>query len=163
MNRKYTYEDYYDLTKKIKKIPDVAITTDIMVGFPTETEEDFLDTLRAVEDIKFHNAFMFVYSPRTGTQASKMPQLPNKIKKERITRLVGMQNGISQNISQKYIGKTYEVLIEDTIKGSNKVCGRTDNGRLVSMAGERELIGKFVNVNIITTKGSSLIGEIEND
>lgn len=163
MNRKYTYEDYYDLAKMIKKIPDVAITTDIMVGFPTETEEDFLDTLRAVEDIKFHNAFMFVYSSRTGTQASQMPQLPYKIKKERITRLVEMQNVISQNISQKYIGKTYEVLIEDTIKGSNKVCGRTDNGRLVSMVGERELIGKFVNVNIITTKGSSLIGEIEND
>ncbi|HQC54154.1 MAG TPA: tRNA (N6-isopentenyl adenosine(37)-C2)-methylthiotransferase MiaB [Clostridia bacterium] len=160
MNRKYTYEDYYELTKLIKQIPDIAITTDIMVGFPTETEEDFLDTLRAVEEINFHNAFMFVYSPRSGTKAALMPQITYKVKKDRITRLIEKQNNISQEISQKYIGKIYEILIEDTAKGLHKVCGRTDNGRLVSLPGDSDLIGKFVDVKITANKGSSLMGEI---
>ena len=158
MNRKYSRERYLELIGYIRKyMPEAGITTDIMVGFPGETDADFADTMDLVEKVRFQNAFTFVYSPRNGTPAAAMEQIPADIKKSRITRLVALQNSISDEISLDYLGKTYEILIEDEEGG---ICaGRTDSGRLVRFPGDKEDIGKFVNVKITKNKASSLYGE----
>ena len=158
MNRKYTRGRYLDLIDTIRKyMPDAGITTDIMVGFPGETEQDFKDTIDLVKRVRFQNAFTFVYSPRNGTPAAAMEQIPADIKKARITELVALQNAISDGISLEYLNKTYEVLVEDE---ENGVCaGRTDSGRLVRFPGERSDIGKFIDVTVTKSKASSLYGE----
>ena len=158
MNRKYTRGRYLDLIDTIRKyMPDAGITTDIMVGFPGETEQDFKDTIDLVKRVRFQNAFTFVYSPRNGTPAAAMEQIPADIKKARITELVALQNAISDEISLEYLNKTYEVLVEDE---ENGVCaGRTDSGRLVRFPGERSDIGKFIDVIVTKSKASSLYGE----
>ena len=158
MNRKYTRGRYLDLIDTIRKyMPDAGITTDIMVGFPGETEQDFKDTIDLVKRVRFQNAFTFVYSPRNGTPAAAMEQIPADIKKARITELVALQNAISDEISLDYLNKTYEVLVEDE---ENGVCaGRTDSGRLVRFPGERSDIGKFIDVTVTKSKASSLYGE----
>lgn len=163
MNRKYTRESYLNIIDKIRKqMPECGITSDIMVGFPTETNEDYLDTLTLTEQVRFSNAFTFVYSPRVGTPAAKMVQIPDEIKKERVTRLVDLQNRISKEISLEYIGKTKEILVEDiNPKYERMVCGRTDSGRLVTFNGSSDLIGTFQNVKITHSQSSALFGEME--
>ena len=144
-----------------KKIPDCGITTDIMVGFPTETETDFLETVDLVKKCRFSNAFTFIYSPRKGTVAEKMPQLPYAVKQARIMELIKIQNQITKELSKEYKGKIFEVLVEDVQpKMDGYVCGRTESGRLVSFKGDKELIGQFVNVRIDNAKSASLFGEI---
>lgn len=162
MNRKYTREHYLELIDEIKTLPNVGITSDIMVGFPTETDEDFADTLDLVKKVRYSSAFTFVYSPRKGTKAALMEQLPSEVKKARIQELVKLQNSISSEISREYIGKTFEVLVEDiNPKYDNSVCGRTESGRLVTFTGEKSLIGEFVNIKITKTRTASLLGEID--
>lgn len=161
MNRKYTAEHYLSLISYIKTLPDVGITTDMMVGFPTETDEDFELSLSLLKEVRFSNAYTFVYSPRKGTVAADMPQLSADIKKQRITRLVALQNAISAEISQEYQGKNFEILVEDkNAKYDGVLCGRTESGRLVNFQGDAGLIGQFVNVEIKKTKAASLWGEI---
>jgi tRNA-2-methylthio-N6-dimethylallyladenosine synthase len=161
MNRKYTRERYLELIGEIKTLPNVGITSDIMVGFPTETDEDFADTLDLVKTVRYSSAFTFVYSPRKGTIAADMEQLPVEIKKARIQELVKLQNSISAEVSREYVGKAYEILVEDTNpKYENSVCGRTESGRLVTFKGDKSLIGEFVDVTITKTKTASLLGEI---
>ena len=143
------------------KIPNAGITTDIMVGFPTETDEDFLQTVDLVKQCRFSNAFTFVYSPRKGTLAAKMPQLDYSIKQARIMELIKLQNSITKELSNGYKGKTYEILVEDyQPKLDGYICGRTDCGRLVSFKGDKSLIGEFVNVEIQSAKSASLFGKI---
>ncbi|MFI3164006.1 MAG: tRNA (N6-isopentenyl adenosine(37)-C2)-methylthiotransferase MiaB [Bacillota bacterium] len=164
MNRKYTREDYLSQIEMIRaEIPNVGITSDIMVGFPGETEEDFLETVSLVEKVKYDTAFTFVYSVRKGTPAASMEnQIPDKIQSERIERLIAVQNKISKEIADSYIGKTVEVLCEDS-RGNGHHCGRTDNGKMVVFYTEREdLIGKMVNIKITGTTISQLKGEIES-
>ncbi len=163
MNRRYDREKYLSIIKEIRaKMPSVGITTDIMIGFPGETEEDFEETLSLVREVRFSNAFMFVYSPRKGTPAAKMEQIPQAVKKERITKLVALQNAITKEISDTYIGKVLEVLIEDVNpKHEGTVCGRTESGRLVTVPGSPDLIGQFVKVKIAANQSASLFGEIE--
>lgn len=165
MNRKYTREEYLAIIDKIReKIPDCGITSDIMVGFPTETHEDYLDTLTLTEKVGFSNAFTFVYSPRNGTPAAKMEQLSDEVKKQRVTKLVELQNNITKEISLTYIGKVKEILIEDVNpKYEGTVCGRTDCGRLVTVKGDKCLIGSFKNVQITRSQSASLFGEIVED
>lgn len=160
MNRKYTRETYLQIIDKIReKMPECGITSDIMVGFPTETNEDYLETLSLTEKVRFSNAFTFVYSPRMGTPASKMVQLSDEVKKARVTKLVEIQNRISKEISCEYVGKTLEILVEDVNpKYEGTVCGRTDSGRLVTFKGDKSLIGSFVNVKITETQSSALFG-----
>ncbi|NLZ25840.1 MAG: tRNA (N6-isopentenyl adenosine(37)-C2)-methylthiotransferase MiaB [Clostridiales bacterium] len=162
MNRKYDKERYLELVKKIKdRIPGVKITTDIMVGFPTETEEDFEETLDVVRKCRFSNAFTFIYSPRKGTPAAKMQQLPYDLKKKRIMELIKLQNSITKGISKEYEGGIYEILVEDVSpKYEGNVCGRTDCGRLVTFPGTKDMIGSFVRVKITKSKSASLFGEI---
>lgn len=159
MNRKYTREHYLELIDYIKTIPNIGITSDIMVGFPSETDEDFADTISLVKQVRYSTAFTFVYSPRKGTKAAEMLQVPPEIKKQRITELVALQNKITREISQEYLGRQEEVLVEDTNhKYESILCGRTDSGRLVNFQGEKELIGSFQRINIEKTKSAALWG-----
>ena len=163
MNRHYTRERYLEIVDEIyHKLPNVGITSDIMIGFPTEDEKDFEDTLDLVKNVRYSSAFTFVYSKRKGTVAAKMEQVPALVKKERIQKLVALQNKISAEISQTYIGKIEEVLIEDkNPKKEGYLCGRTESGRLVSNKQKSANIGDFVKVKINTAKSASLWGEID--
>lgn len=161
MNRRYTREHYLELIAKLRKaMPDIGITTDIMVGFPTETEEDFEDTMALVREVRYSNAFTFIYSPRKGTPAAKMEQIPYAIKQARIERLIALQNSITKEISNDYIGNVYRVLCED-VAGKHKgmVCGRTESGRLVTFPGNEEDIGKFFDIEITEARSASLFGK----
>lgn len=162
MNRRYTREHYLGLIDMIRRyLPDCGITTDIMVGFPYETEEDFLDTMDIVEKVRFSTAFTFIYSVRKGTKAAEMPQIPYEIKQNRIKRLIARQNEITEEISKDYVGNVYEILVEGLQEKKNGyVVGRTESGRLVSAKGDESMIGEFKNVKIIAVKNAQLLGEI---
>lgn len=162
MNRRYTREHYLGLIDIIRRyLPDCGITTDIMVGFPYETEEDFLDTMDIVEKVRFSTAFTFIYSVRKGTKAAEMPQIPYEIKQNRIKRLIARQNEITEEISKDYVGNVYEILVEGMQEKKNGyVVGRTESGRLVSAKGDESMIGEFKNVKITAVKNAQLLGEI---
>lgn len=162
MNRRYTREHYLGLIDMIRRyLPDCGITTDIMVGFPYETEEDFLDTMNIVEKVRFSTAFTFIYSVRKGTKAAEMPQIPYEIKQNRIKRLIARQNEITEEISKDYVGNVYEILVEGMQEKKNGyVVGRTESGRLVSAKGDESMIGEFKNVKITAVKNAQLLGEI---
>ncbi|MCH5159285.1 MAG: tRNA (N6-isopentenyl adenosine(37)-C2)-methylthiotransferase MiaB [Clostridiales bacterium] len=163
MNRRYTRENYFDLIKKIRKsLPHVGITTDIMVGFPGETEEDFMDTLDLVRRVKYSSAFCFVYSRRKGTPAYSMEnQIPYSVKRDRITRLLACQNEVTKEISQTMVGQCYEVLVEGAnFKYQDTMCGRTESGRLVNFKCDDSYIGKFVTVKIERASSATLWGRI---
>lgn len=162
MNRRYTREHYLGLIDMIRRyLPDCGITTDIMVGFPYETEEDFLYTMDIVEKVRFSTAFTFIYSVRKGTKAAEMPQIPYEIKQNRIKRLIARQNEITEEISKDYVGNVYEILVEGMQEKKNGyVVGRTESGRLVSAKGDESMIGEFKNVKITAVKNAQLLGEI---
>lgn len=162
MNRRYTREHYLGLIDMIRRyLPDCGITTDIMVGFPYETEEDFLDTMDIVEKVRFSTAFTFIYSVRKGAKAAEMPQIPYEIKQNRIKRLIARQNEITEEISKDYVGNVYEILVEGMQEKKNGyVVGRTESGRLVSAKGDESMIGEFKNVKITAVKNAQLLGEI---
>ena len=162
MNRRYTREHYLGLIDMIRRyLPDCGITTDIMVGFPYETEEDFLDTMDIVEKVRFSTTFTFIYSVRKGTKAAEMPQIPYEIKQNRIKRLIARQNEITEEISKDYVGNVYEILVEGMQEKKNGyVVGRTESGRLVSAKGDKSMIGEFKNVKITAVKNAQLLGEI---
>ncbi len=165
MNRRYDTERYLRLIEGLRsRMPDIGITTDIMVGFPTETEKDFEATLEIVRRVRYSNAFTFIYSPRKGTPAAKMEQIPYAVKQARISRLIALQNSITKEISDTYTGGVYEVLCEDNApKYGEKVCGRTESGRLVTFDGTKEDIGRFFNVRITQSKSASLFGTKEGE
>ncbi len=162
MNRRYTREDYFNKVEMLHKhIPDMVITTDIMVGFPSETEEDFEDTLSLVEKVGFSGAFTFIYSKRDGTPAAKMAdQVDEEVAKRRIVKLIQVQNDANRAYSKQYLGKTIEILCEGYDDKRKKYLGRDIYGRMAYFASETDIIGKFVNVRINKTGGMSLIGEI---
>lgn len=163
MNRGYTKEKYIALAKKIKeKIPDVALTADIIVGFPGETEEDFLDTIDVVKQISFDNSFMFMYSIRKGTKAATMEdQIDEEVKKERLQRLIEVQNECSYNESQTYKNKIVRVLVEGPSKKNKEILsGRTSTNKVVLFKGDISLKGQFVNIKINECKTWTLYGDI---
>jgi len=163
MNRGYTKEEYIILANKIKdRIEGVSLTTDIIVGFPQETEEDFLDTLDVVEKINFEMSFMFMYSIRNGTRAAAMDgQISEEIKKDRLKRLMDLQNQCTLNISKSYLGKIEKVLVEgESKKNQEMLTGRTATNKVVLFKGEKSLKGTFVNVKINHCNTWTLYGEI---
>lgn len=163
MGRRYTKEEYINLFNKLKSnIPNVSITTDIIVGFPNETEEDFNETLDVVNTCKYDGAFTFIYSPREGTPASRMEDsISEEIKKERLYKLNNIINDQSLEKNKMLIGKTLPVLIENISEKDNDVLtGYTDTFKLVNARGSKNLIGKIVNVKITDAKSFSLDGEI---
>lgn len=163
MNRGYTKEQYIALAEKIKeRIPGVALTADIIVGFPGETEEDFLDTLDVVKRIQFENSFMFMYSIRQGTKAAEMgEQIDSEVKKERLQRLIEVQNSCSLAESETYMGKTVRILVEgESRKNKDVLTGRTSTNKIVLFKGDKALEGTFVNVKIYDCKTWTLYGDI---
>ncbi len=164
MGRRYTKEEYLELFDKMKKkIPGVAISTDIIVGFPGESESDFEETLEVVKHCKYDGAYTFIFSPRVGTPAASMPDdTPLKEKEDRLHRLNELVNSYSLENNQKLLNKTVPVLIQGiSEKGSNKVYGYTDTMKLVNVVGSKDLIGKIVNVTITDAKSFSLDGIIK--
>ncbi len=162
MNRKYTSGEYLDKVKMLRKrIPDCQITTDIMVGFPTETEEDFQKTLDLVDAADFSTAFTFVYSRRSGTVAAEMEgQIPEDVQKDRIMRLVSLVNSKTREKSKEYLGKIVEILCEDYDGKKGVYLGRDEYGRMGYFPSSENVVGKFVNVKITEASGVSLTGEI---
>jgi len=163
MNRHYSKEQYLELIEILKReIPDIAITTDIIVGFPGETEEDFEETLDVVQKVQFDSAFTFLYSIRKGTPAEKMKeQIPDEIKHERFNRLVEIVNEISASKNARYLNQIVEVLVEGESKNDpTKLTGRTRTHKLVNFPGDKEFIGRMVPVKITETKTFSLNGVI---
>ena len=163
MNRRYTREKYLaDLAALRREIPDCEVTTDLIVAFPTETEEEFRDTLSLVEEADFSSAFMFIYSPRKGTRAAEMEgRIPEEVAKDRIARLIALVNSKTREKSAKYVGKTVEILCEDFDEKKNMYLGRDEYGRMGYFRSERNRIGEFVNLKITEANGISLYGEAE--
>ena len=166
MNRVYSKEDYLRLIDKIRTaMPDIAITTDIIVGFPGETEEDFLETLDVVRYAKYSSAFTFIYSKRTGTPAASFPdQVDPKVIKDRFDRLLVEVNKCSEEFAKSLEGQTLPVLVEERDREvepeKNYLTGRLDNNLLVHFEGCDELIGQLVNVKLKECKGFYYIGEM---
>ena len=163
MGRRYTKNEYINLFNKMKeKIPNVSITTDIIVGFPNETDEDFNETLDVVNKCHFDGAYTFIYSPRENTPASKMEDsISMKIKEDRLHRLNEIINTYSNEANQKLVGKVVPVLLSDkSEKGENKLMGYTDTMKLVNVLSNEDNLGKIVNVKITDAKSFSLDGEI---
>ena len=163
MGRRYTKESYLELFNKIKKtVPNASITTDIIVGFPGETEEDFLETLDVVNKCKYDSAFTFIFSPREGTPAAKMKDdIPLSVKEERLHRLNEVVNKYALLANEKYLGKIVPVLLENVSeKGEGKLVGYTDTMKLVNVKASKDMLGKIVLVKITDVKTWSMDGEI---
>jgi tRNA-2-methylthio-N6-dimethylallyladenosine synthase len=166
MNRKYTKEQYLALADKLRReIPDLAITTDIIVGFPGETEEDFQETLDVVRRVRYDSAFTFIYSKRTGTPAAAMEnQVPEDVVKDRFGRLLTLVQDISKEMAEKIEGEIQPVLVEQINEHDDSlVTGRLSNNLLVHFPGTKELIGKIVKVHLKECKGFYYTGEITWD
>ena len=163
MNRHYTKESYLELARKMKTaMPGIALTTDIIVAFPGETEEDFEDTMDVVREVGYTSAFTFVYSKRTGTPAATMEdQIPEEVAKARFNRLLELVNSQAAEALKAYAGQTVEVLLEEVSKGNHEILsGRTDTGILVNLPAPKEMLGQYVMVNILESKSHYLIGEL---
>ncbi len=161
MNRKYTREHYIDLVGRIREqIPDISLTTDIIVGFPGETDEDFEQTMDLIRRVRYDYAYTFLYSKRTGTPAAKKTeQVGQQIKKARFDALLELQNSISRELNSALAGKKLEILVEGPSKNNiNMMTGRTRSNKIVNFKGESELIGRLALVNIENTGTWSLDG-----
>ncbi|MDO4542231.1 MAG: tRNA (N6-isopentenyl adenosine(37)-C2)-methylthiotransferase MiaB [Bacillota bacterium] len=163
MNRHYTKDYYLELMEKIKKtFPNSVLTTDIIVGFPGEKEEDFQDTIDLLEKIEFDLAYTFIYSPRKGTPGADMPeQIPQSVKKQRLLTLMDIQNEISLKRNKEMIGKTYKLLGEGASRTKETVqSGRTEGNKLVHFQGKEDYCGKFVEAEITEANTWSLKGRL---
>ena len=164
MGRRYTQKEYLELFNKIKStVPNAAIATDIIVGFPNETDEDFEETMKVVEECKYDGAFTFIYSPREGTPAAKMPDsIPMNVKEDRLHRLNEVVNKYSNLNNQKYLDQTVKVLLVGVSeKDSSKLYGYTETMKLVNVECDANLLGEIVDVKITEAKSFSLDGKVE--
>ena len=163
MNRRYDKEQYLALVDKIKgAIPDIGLTTDIIVGFPGETEEDFLETMDVVKKVRYDSAFTFIYSKRTGTPAAAMEnQVPEDVVKERFDRLLKEVQNISQEMTARFEGMVEEVLVEDVNDHNPELMtGRMSNNHLVHFPGDASMIGKIIKVHLDECKGFYYLGSV---
>ncbi|MCJ7472930.1 MAG: MiaB/RimO family radical SAM methylthiotransferase, partial [Actinobacteria bacterium] len=164
MNRKYDIDYYKNIIKEIRNnIDDIAITTDVMVGFPGETEEDFMNTLNVFKEIEFDEAYTFIYSNRENAAASLLPdQVPLQVKKERLWKLIDLQKGISAKINKTLEGKIFEVLVDKKSKRNieNQFSGRTGTNKTVVFTSKQDLLGELVKVNIVKSTAWTLYGEL---
>ncbi len=165
MGRRYSREEYLDVVSRIKKaIPDIALTTDIIVGFPYETEEDFQQTLSLCEEVGYSSAFTFIYSPRSGTPAANWEQIPPEVSHERFLRLKEKIDECTAKSSAECLGKTYTVLVDGPSKRNAEVLsGYAPNGKLINFKGPSYLTGCFVQVKIKESHVYSLVGELAED
>ena len=161
MNRRYSREQYLALVERIKaKIPDVSLTTDIMMGFPTETEEDVELTLDLMRQVKYESAMMYYYNPRSGTPAAKMEQLPVEVRKARLQRVIDLQLEHTQEQMARRVGKTVTVLVEGVSRDNKEeLLGQIEQHEKIAFKADRKLIGSFVNVKITELSGNTYRGE----
>lgn len=162
MNRHYTKEGYLELVRKVREaMPEITLSTDIIVGFPGETEEDFQETLDVIRKARYCTAFTFIYSKRTGTPAAKMEnQVPEDVVKDRFDRMLQVLNPIVHEVTEEQVGKVLPVLVEEVSKhDENILTGRTEQNTLVHFSGSKDLIGQMVPVKIIENKTFYVIGE----
>mgnify|MGYP001649566099 FL=1 len=163
MNRHYDLAHYMDTVAKLKaKCPDVSLTSDIIVSFPGETEDDFECTLKALEAVRYDMIFSFIYSPRTGTKAAEMPgQIPHEVSTERFARMIELQNEISRERNERFVGRTMKLLATEISKtDSGNLTGRGDSPRPIHFPGTPELIGSFVNVRVDSADTFSINGTL---
>ena len=164
MNRRYTIAQYLDILSYMReKMPDITVTSDIIVGFPTETEAEFEETLDAVRAARCDQLFTFIYSPRTGTPAAGMEQLPDTVKGDRMTRLLAVQNEIMLEKNRACIGREYRILVEGVSRGDKSMyAGRTEGGKLVHFPADEalSLTGRVVNVKITAAETYNLWAEL---
>ncbi len=163
MNRGYTREEYLNLIKKIKdKIPDIALTTDIIVGFPGEDEEDIEETISLCKEVMFDSAYTFIYSKREGTPSANFhDDIDDETKHKRFNKVVLALNETALSNNKKCLNKVYDVLVEDLSKNNiEKLSGRTEGGKLVNFSGREDMIGKMVKVRITDVRTHSLVGEV---
>ncbi len=164
MNRRYTISHYLDMLAYMReKMPDITVTSDIIVGFPGETDAEFEETLRAVEAARYDQIFTFIYSPRTGTPAAVMEQLPDAVKQARMARLLDTQNRIMLEKNQACVGRIYPILVEGASRGDKAMyAGRTEGGKLVHFPADEalSLTGQIVTVKITSAETYNLWGEI---
>ena len=163
MNRRYTREQYLDLVGRIKaRIPDVSLTTDIMMGFPGETEDDVEDTLDLMRRVKYESAMMYYYNPREGTPAAKMEQLPEQVRKDRLQRVIDLQLEHTHEQMIKRVGSVMKVLVESVSRDDKtELLGQTEQHEKVAFKAERSLIGKFIDVKITELSGNTFRGIID--
>ena len=163
MNRRYTREQYLSLVERIKaRIPEVSLTTDIMMGFPGETEADVEDTLDLMRRVKYESAMMYYYNPREGTPAAKMEQLPVEVRKERLQRVIDLQLEHTHEQMSKRVGSTVMVLVEGVSRDDKtELLGQTEQHEKIAFKAEKSLIGSFVNVKITELSGNTFRGVME--
>jgi tRNA-2-methylthio-N6-dimethylallyladenosine synthase len=162
MNRRYTREKYLETVRKLRKVcPEIGLTSDIIVGFPGETLEQFEDTMSLAREVRFDAAYTFIFSPRAGTRAAEMPDdTPYEEKSRRIQRLIDLQQRITLQILEKQVGRRETVLVESvSARDENSVGGKTPRGHMVNLPGDRGLIGKFVDVEITSAGRNTLRGK----
>ena len=163
MNRRYTKEQYLDLAERIKKaVPGISLTTDIIVGFPGETDEDFEETMDVVRRVGFDSAFTFIYSKRTGTKAADMPdETPRSEKTDRMARLLKTQDEIAMGLVKAQVGQTVRVLVEGFGRAEGTLTGRLDNNLTVEFAADPALLGQYAKVKLTSARATVLLGQLE--
>ena len=163
MNRTYTQREFLDLVKFMRdRIPDLALSTDVIVGFPTERDDEYKDTLKVMQEVRFDSAFMFKYSERKQTIAErKFPDdVPDEVKTERLIELVEMQRKINFEQNQPHLGKTFDVLVEGKAKKPDQLMGRNEADKIVVFADGGQHVGDFVHVQIDEVTPNTLIGSV---
>lgn len=164
MNRKYSVEDYLALVRYAKEVcPEMTFSSDILVGFPGETEEDFTQTMALIKEVEYTQLFTFIYSKRPGTKAAELPDdTSHKTKTDRLSSILDAQEDIVAKLANQWKGQTFKTLVEDDGREEGRVVGRLDNNMLVEFAGEPALIGSWQNVKITGAQGAVLHGESVN-
>ena len=161
MNRRYTREHYLENVRKLREVcPDIGLTSDIIVGFPGETLEQFEETMSLAREVRFDAAYTFIYSPRKGTRAAELPDdTPYEVKSERIQRLIDLQQAIALEVLEAQVGTRQQVLVEAvSTRDANSVGGKTPRGHMVNFPGDASLIGQFVDVEILSAGRNTLRG-----
>ena len=165
MNRKYTRDTYLATVEKLRRaMPDIVLSTDLIIGFPGETDEDFAETMQVVRDVRYDMIYSFLYSPRRGTPAATMPDaVPDAVRKVRMAELLETQNRISLELAERYVGRTLRVLADAPGKEPGTLTGRTPGGRLVHFPGDETLVGQFTEVKIERAEPFALRGTIQTE
>ena len=164
MNRKHTVEQYVEIYEKIKKInPSVEFSSDFIISYPGETDNDFKETLNLVKKIKFINSFSFIFSPRPGTKSSNLKLIDKEVSKERLIKIQEYLFKFQLNINETFINRSTDVLVENKLDGQNKFFGRNKYMNSVIFDGEDSDIGKNINVKIKEVNKNSLFGKIEKN
>jgi tRNA-2-methylthio-N6-dimethylallyladenosine synthase len=163
MKRNYTAEEYKNKVARLRRVrPGISISSDFIVGFPGETDADFEDTMRLIDEVGFDHSFSFVYSPRPGTPAADLPDpVSSRIKKERLARLQERINELGGAVSASMVGSIQRILVErPSKKNAAELCGRTENNRVVNFSANHDLIGHFAHVRVTEALPNSLRGEL---